>query len=217
MRKNNESIVHFFTWQPRKKCAHGHFYLFTLIVWSHDARINVSVGFYTRFPAGGRYLLAMKHLGIWLTIAGFLCVTIFVNAQEAVEIDLAELSPVEAAATLDGLIVAPEDTISIDFPDEEIRTIIRNVADLYQLNVIIPDSLTGRTSVRLRNVTWRQLFKTVLAPAGYYYQEDGNIITIHQVDIPMSLPEKLNLAALIALPFSITLNVFLLVRRRAKA
>lgn len=75
-----------------------------------------------------------------------------------------------------------DDTISVDFPDEEVRTIIRNVADLYDLNVVIPDTLVGSTSVKLRNVTWRQVFEVVLEPLGYTYVEDRNIIKIRSRD-----------------------------------
>ncbi|WOO41406.1 secretin N-terminal domain-containing protein [Rubellicoccus peritrichatus] len=75
-----------------------------------------------------------------------------------------------------------DDTISVDFPDEEVRTVIRNVADLYDLNVVIPDTLVGSTSVKLRNVTWRQVFEVVLEPLGYTYVEDRNIIKIRSRD-----------------------------------
>ncbi len=70
------------------------------------------------------------------------------------------------------------DTLSVDFPDEEIRNILRNVADLFELNLVIPDSLQGNTSIKLRDVTWRQIFEVVLGPVGYTYVEEGNIIKI---------------------------------------
>lgn len=70
------------------------------------------------------------------------------------------------------------DTLSVDFPDEEIRNILRNVADLFELNLVIPDTLQGNTSIKLRDVTWRQIFQVVLSPVGYTYVEDGNIIKI---------------------------------------
>lgn len=70
------------------------------------------------------------------------------------------------------------DTLSVDFPDEDIRNILRNVADLFELNIVMPDTLVGRTSIKLRDVTWRQIFKVVLAPVGYTFIEDGNIIKI---------------------------------------
>ncbi len=77
--------------------------------------------------------------------------------------------------------MAEEETISVDFPDEEVRTILRNVADLFDLNLVIPDTLQGRTSVKLRNITWRQVFEVALEPLGFTYVEDRNIIRIRSL------------------------------------
>ncbi len=71
-----------------------------------------------------------------------------------------------------------KETLSVDFPDEDVRNVVRNVADLYDLNIIVPDTLQGRVSVKLKDVTWRQLFKVVLTPVGYTFVEEGNIIKI---------------------------------------
>ncbi len=79
----------------------------------------------------------------------------------------------EATADESGLVVIDDgvtassmergrDTLSVDFPDEEIRNILRNVADLFELNLVIPDTLQGNTSIKLRDVTWRQIFEVVL-------------------------------------------------------
>jgi type IV pilus assembly protein PilQ len=76
----------------------------------------------------------------------------------------------------------PKDTLSVDFPDEDIRNILRNVADLFELNIVIPDTLQGRTSLKLRDVTWRQIFKVVLTPVSYTFVEDGNIIKVVTTD-----------------------------------
>ncbi len=70
------------------------------------------------------------------------------------------------------------DTLSVDFPDEDIRNILRNVADLFELNLVIPEALEGRSSIKLRDVSWRQIFEVVLSPVGYTYIEEGNIIKI---------------------------------------
>jgi type IV pilus assembly protein PilQ len=70
------------------------------------------------------------------------------------------------------------DTLSVDFPDEDIRTILRNVADLFELNLVIPDTLQGKTSIKLRDVTWRQIFEVTLTPVGYTFIEQGSIIKI---------------------------------------
>ncbi|HXA13614.1 MAG TPA: secretin N-terminal domain-containing protein [Opitutaceae bacterium] len=71
-----------------------------------------------------------------------------------------------------------KDTLSVDFPNEDIRTILRNVADLFELNIVIPDTLQGKASIKLRDVTWRQIFQVVLTPAGYTFIEDANIIKV---------------------------------------
>ena len=78
----------------------------------------------------------------------------------------------------DGLALSEDDKISVDFPSEEIRTVLRNVADLYVLNLVIPDTLQGTTSIKLRDVSWRQIFNVVLDPVGYTFVEEGNIIKI---------------------------------------
>lgn len=77
--------------------------------------------------------------------------------------------------------IVEEETISVDFPDEDVRTILRNVADLFDLNLVVPDILQGRTSVKLRNITWRQVFEVVLEPLGFTYLEDRNIIRIKSI------------------------------------
>jgi type IV pilus assembly protein PilQ len=78
--------------------------------------------------------------------------------------------------------LASEETISVDFPDEDVRTILRNIADLFELNLVIPDTLQARTSIKLREITWRQAFEVVLEPQGYTYVEDRNIIRIKSLD-----------------------------------
>jgi len=76
----------------------------------------------------------------------------------------------------------PKDTLSVDFPDEDIRSILRNVADLFELNIVIPDSLQGKTSIKLRDVTWRQIFSVILTPVNYTFMEEGNIIKVVTLD-----------------------------------
>lgn len=83
-----------------------------------------------------------------------------------------------AAAPSAAAVSRERDTLSVDFPDEDIKTILRNVADLFELNLVVPDTLVGKTSIKLRDVTWRQIFSVVLAPVNFTYIEDGNIIKI---------------------------------------
>ncbi len=87
-------------------------------------------------------------------------------------------SGLSASPLSNELSLGETDMISVDFPNEEIRTVLRNVADLYMLNIVIPEDLQGTTSIKLRDVSWRQIFEVVLGPIGYTYVEEGNIIQI---------------------------------------
>ena len=84
----------------------------------------------------------------------------------------------KAAAVAKAKDAAGHETLSVDFPDEDVRNILRNVADLFELNIIMPETLQGKTTIKLRDVTWRQIFQNVLDPVGYAYVEEGNIIKI---------------------------------------
>ena len=89
-----------------------------------------------------------------------------------------DVSVKEAPSSGSATATKGHDTLSVDFPDEEIRNILRNVAELFDLNIVIPETLQGKTSVKLHDVTWRQIFQVVLTPVGYSFIEDGNIIKV---------------------------------------
>ena len=96
------------------------------------------------------------------------------TAPAAADLTVKDASPAGTAVTG----VGASQTMSADFPDMEIREILRNVAELFDLNIVIPDTLQGKTSVKLHDVTWHQIFQVVLTPVGYTFIEDGNIIKI---------------------------------------
>ncbi len=103
-------------------------------------------------------------------------------------------TPAESTVTVEGSepaassVSRDHDTLSVDFPDEDIKTILRNVADLFELNLVVPDTLTGKTSIKLRDVSWRQIFTVVLTPVGYTYIEEGNIIKVVSNDLLLQEP-----------------------------
>ena len=64
------------------------------------------------------------------------------------------------------------DRQSLDLPDGEIRRALHDLADVFQLSLVLPETLQGRTSFHLHEVTWPEAFKAVLDPAGYAFVED---------------------------------------------
>jgi len=83
-------------------------------------------------------------------------------------------APTPGMASAPASTTVPNGTMDVaNFPNEEIRTIILNIAKLFNLNVVVPDTLSGTTSLQLHNVTWQQIFQVVLDPIGYTFQIEG--------------------------------------------
>lgn len=100
----------------------------------------------------------------------------------ASDVTIKDSEPAHTGITTKGKDSANKDTLSVDFPDEDIRNVLRNVADLFELNLVMPDTLQGKTSVKLRDVTWRQIFEVVLKQVGYTFIEKDNIVKIVSIN-----------------------------------
>ena len=72
----------------------------------------------------------------------------------------------------------PSEQVSVDFVNEDIKSVLRYIAELYDLNIVIPTSLSGNVTLRLKDVDWKALLKAVLTPLGYFYIEDNGILQI---------------------------------------
>jgi type IV pilus assembly protein PilQ len=101
-----------------------------------------------------------------------------VTSQAVPDVAVKDASGVTPTAATKSKDNSGNSTLTVDFPDEEIRNILRAVAELFDLNIVIPDTLQGKTSIKLHDVSWRQIFQVVLTPVGYTFVEDGNIIKI---------------------------------------
>jgi type II secretory pathway component GspD/PulD (secretin) len=99
-------------------------------------------------------------------------------AQPAADVVIKDDAADATGSATKGKDASGADTLSVDFPDEDIRNILRNVADLFELNLVVPEALQGRTSIKLRDVSWRQIFQVVLTPVGFTYIVEGNIIKV---------------------------------------
>ena len=75
-----------------------------------------------------------------------------------------------------------EQRFSIDYPDTDTRVLLRAIGDRFELNLVIPSSLQGVTSLKLHNVTWKQALEVVLEPMGYTYRVEGDIVKVVPLD-----------------------------------
>ncbi|MBI5682998.1 MAG: type IV pilus secretin PilQ [Deltaproteobacteria bacterium] len=68
--------------------------------------------------------------------------------------------------------------ISLDFKDADIGNVIRLIADVSQLNIILSDEVTGKVTLRLKDVPWDQAFDIILKSKGLGKIQEGNVIRV---------------------------------------
>ncbi|NET38667.1 MAG: hypothetical protein F6K19_42865 [Cyanothece sp. SIO1E1] len=80
-------------------------------------------------------------------------------------------------------VLSREETISLEMPGEDALTLMRSIADLYGLNLIVSDTLENYdVSLKMREVSWREVFDYVLNQGGNYWVQKGNAIHIGSFD-----------------------------------
>lgn len=70
-----------------------------------------------------------------------------------------------------------EQTISIDMQDTTVGELARAVGDVFTLNIVMPDALAEqKVSLKLRDVSWRTVFKIAYESLGYTFYEEDNVV-----------------------------------------
>ncbi|MCG3174930.1 MAG: hypothetical protein GMKNLPBB_03231 [Myxococcota bacterium] len=79
----------------------------------------------------------------------------------------------------------PEEKITIDTKNMDIRSFLNLIADRVGINIIAADDVRGVVSVKLRDVPWNIALKQILAAKGYGIQErpEANLIRIAPLDV----------------------------------
>ena len=70
------------------------------------------------------------------------------------------------------------DPLSLNFQDIEIRAVLQVLADFTDLNLVASDSVSGRMTLRLRNVPWDQALEIILKTKGLAQRQSGNVIMV---------------------------------------
>lgn len=68
--------------------------------------------------------------------------------------------------------------VSFEFKDIDIHNLLRIIAEISKKNVVVADDVSGKVTVRLRNVPWDQALDLVLRSKGLGKEEFGNIIRV---------------------------------------
>jgi type IV pilus assembly protein PilQ len=92
-----------------------------------------------------------------------------------------------AGGTLAGLGLGDEkvytgERISLDFQNADIHNILRLIGEVSGKNVVVSDAVSGKVTLKLRNVPWDQALDIVLASKNLDFVENGNVLRIDTKD-----------------------------------
>jgi type IV pilus assembly protein PilQ len=106
-------------------------------------------------------------------------------------------SDAEPSASSGG-VAPPVKTISLNFQNIDIKTLLQVFADFTGLNLIATDSVSGQVTVRLTEVPWPQALQIVLQSKGLASRQEGRVLWVAPQE-EWALREKKQLEAQAAL------------------
>ncbi|MFH1808629.1 MAG: type IV pilus secretin PilQ [Pseudomonadota bacterium] len=68
--------------------------------------------------------------------------------------------------------------ITLDVKEADILNVLRLIADVSKLNIIAADTVTGKVTIKLRNVPWDQALDVILKSKGLGMERRGGIIRV---------------------------------------
>ncbi|NBD11547.1 type IV pilus secretin PilQ [Corallococcus silvisoli] len=68
--------------------------------------------------------------------------------------------------------------VSFEFKDIDIQNLLRVIAEISKRNIVVADDVSGRVTIRLRNVPWDQALDLILRTKQLGQEQVGNIIRI---------------------------------------
>ncbi|HEY4182730.1 MAG TPA: type IV pilus secretin PilQ [Kofleriaceae bacterium] len=69
-------------------------------------------------------------------------------------------------------------TVDFDFKDAPMSDLLRTIAETGKVNIVVPDGIDAKVTVRLKKVPWDQALEVILASHGLWYRVDGNLYRI---------------------------------------
>ncbi|MGQ0507298.1 MAG: type IV pilus secretin PilQ, partial [Myxococcaceae bacterium] len=68
--------------------------------------------------------------------------------------------------------------VSFEFKDIDIHNLLRVIAEVSKKNIVVADDVSGKVTIRLRNVPWDQALELILRSKGLGKEELGSIIRV---------------------------------------
>lgn len=101
-------------------------------------------------------------------------------AYQADNIFTLEVKPMSAAdlESSDQAFRFRGEKLSLNFQDIEIRSVLQLIADFTDLNLVASDTVSGRITLRLKNVPWDQALEIIMKTKGLDKRLVGNVLMI---------------------------------------
>lgn len=99
------------------------------------------------------------------------------QADNTLTINVSPLSE-EEIERRDDMFKYSGEKLSLNFQDIEVRSVLQLIADFTDLNLVASDTVSGRITLRLKNVPWDQALELILKTKGLDKRQVGNVLLV---------------------------------------
>jgi type IV pilus assembly protein PilQ len=99
------------------------------------------------------------------------------QADQTLTVNVNPISEKELASREDTFKYKGE-KLSLNFQDIEVRSVLQLIADFTDLNLVASDTVSGRITLRLKNVPWDQALELILKTKGLDKRQVGNVLLV---------------------------------------
>lgn len=93
-------------------------------------------------------------------------------------VDYSSPAPVYTPPPVRSAVQYTGEELSLNFQDIEVRSVLQLLADFTDLNIVVSDSVSGKLTLRLKNVPWDQALDIILRTKGLDKRASGNVIMV---------------------------------------
>jgi len=99
------------------------------------------------------------------------------QADGTLSIDVSPITQ-EEISRRDDIFRYTGEKLSLNFQDIEVRSVLQLIADFTDLNLVASDTVSGRITLRLKNVPWDQALDLILRTKGLDKRQVGNVLLV---------------------------------------
>lgn len=114
------------------------------------------------------------------------------QANNLYTVEFRPLTKEEKEAIQKKKLVYTGERLSLNFQDIEVRAVLQLLADFTGLNMVTSDTVTGRITLRLKNVPWDQALEIILKTKGLSKRQTDTVILVAPTE-EIAAREKLEL------------------------